>query len=250
MTSPGVVHRHTPPERSWFAVGRVDPSRATCVAELLASLGTGRALRRHRVREVDEARQQLPRCSCRPRASGCRCSTRSTCPACASSWSRPGRRRSTWDARSGTRPCRSSGSPRRISRRRGASSRRCSTCSTTGSSCPGATTTVLQDWRRAAAARSDDLNGTRRRRGRPSRRRDAREQRARRGRPPHRTRRARARSRATPPCCVPRGDAARVSPRGCAASRPGTGRRMPRCRRSATRWPRRSGSRRSGRRSR
>lgn len=38
MTEPGIVHRHTPPERSWFAVD-ADP-RADRVAELLAVSGT------------------------------------------------------------------------------------------------------------------------------------------------------------------------------------------------------------------
>lgn len=38
MTEPGVVHRHTPPERSWFAVDSA--SRADRVAELLAASGT------------------------------------------------------------------------------------------------------------------------------------------------------------------------------------------------------------------
>lgn len=38
MTDPGVVHRHTPPERSWFAVDAA--ARGDRVAELLAHAGT------------------------------------------------------------------------------------------------------------------------------------------------------------------------------------------------------------------
>jgi 2-dehydropantoate 2-reductase len=43
MTDPGVVHRHTPPERSWFAVGALDGSRAEhvdAVADVLRHSGT------------------------------------------------------------------------------------------------------------------------------------------------------------------------------------------------------------------
>jgi len=43
MTVPGVVERHSPPERSWFAVGSIDPAtagREREVADLLACAGT------------------------------------------------------------------------------------------------------------------------------------------------------------------------------------------------------------------
>lgn len=39
MTVPGVVERHSPPERSWFAVGAVDPAAAGREAEVASLLG-------------------------------------------------------------------------------------------------------------------------------------------------------------------------------------------------------------------
>jgi 2-dehydropantoate 2-reductase len=51
MTVPGVVERHSPPERSWFAVGSIDPAtagREREVADLLACAG--------RVEVVDDIR--------------------------------------------------------------------------------------------------------------------------------------------------------------------------------------------------
>ena len=61
MFEPGIVHRHSPPPRSWFAVGSIAPAtkgRETEIAELLRHSGVGRDRRRHPGDQVDEAGQQ------------------------------------------------------------------------------------------------------------------------------------------------------------------------------------------------
>ncbi len=118
-----------------------------------------RALRRHRVGEVDEARQQL--LGARPDGGTrtARCRTPSKWTACAHSWSARDRRRSTSASARGHEPLPIFGLADDDLADRGAIVETMLDVLYDRFVVAGATTTVLQDWRKGRRSEAADLNG-------------------------------------------------------------------------------------------
>ena len=175
MFDPGVVERHSPPSRSWFAVGSLDPAtagREDEIADAAAARRRRRGRRRHPRREVDEARQQRDDAGARRRSSGCRWSRPSRMPGMRELHAaRPDRRR--WTPAVGARPpasCRSSGSRRTMSRDRDRVVETLLDTLLGGFVLPNTKTTILQDWMKGRHSEVDDLNGLVAREQAPARR--------------------------------------------------------------------------------
>ncbi len=164
MYEPGRGRSALGPDRSWFAVGALDPGgpagREEEIAALLRHSGTVAIVDDIQCDQVDEARQQrtvlvttailgLPMLDAVAGAGHAR-----------RSWCAPGRRRSTSGRRSAIRCCRSSGlAAEDVAQPRHGRRDACSTRSTPAFVLPGATTTVLQDWTKGRHSEVDDING-------------------------------------------------------------------------------------------
>ena len=185
MDEPGVVHRHTAPERSWFAVD-ADP-RADVVAELLSSSG-----RVERYADIAAAKwmKLVSNCSVLvPTAAlGLPMLDALDIPGMRAVMVGAGNEALTVGRALGHPPLPIFGLTAADLENADALVDTMLDVLYDRFVVPGATTTVLQDWRHGRRSEVDDLNGLGGRRGRPSGRRDAREQRTRRRRVSHRTR--------------------------------------------------------------
>ncbi len=162
MFDPGVVQRHSPPPRSWFAVGSIDAGDGRPREgdrRSAAPRRRGRDRRRHPRHQVDEARQQRhhPGDDRDPRRADAR-GRQDARHARADAALRPGGARYR-RARSDIGCCRSSASPRDDIRQ---TNRLVETLLDTllaGFVLPHTKTTVLQDWMKGRHSEVDDLNG-------------------------------------------------------------------------------------------
>ena len=163
MFEPGIVQRHSPPSRSWFAVGSTDAAthgREDEIAAAAPALRRRRDRRRHPGHQVDEAREQLHHAGADGDRSACRWSRPPPCPAMRELMLRAGQEALETGAALGHPVLPIFGltpDDVRQSEPRGRDAARHAV--RRASCCPHSTTTVLHDWMKGRHSEVDDVNG-------------------------------------------------------------------------------------------